>query len=151
MSGGGVLMDHGWHAVYLARHWFGEDPVDVEASLHQATASGIEDEATVSLRFPNGGAKIFLTWRADRRENTMRLIGERGEIAIEDDTLTTPTETIQFENALSAGSHHAEWFEAMLPDVIASFREPERSRAALHEAATCLSVIRGAYEIAGLA
>ena len=34
MAGGGVLMDHGWHAVYLARHWFGEDPIEVEASLH---------------------------------------------------------------------------------------------------------------------
>jgi predicted dehydrogenase len=151
MSGGGVLMDHGWHAVYLARHWFGEDPVEVEASLHRESTSGIEDEATVSLTFPKGRAKLFLTWRADRRENRMRLFGERGEIAIEDKTLTTPTETIEFESALSAGSHHADWFEAMLPDVIASFREPERSRATLHEAATCLSAIRRAYEVAGTA
>jgi predicted dehydrogenase len=151
MSGGGVLMDHGWHAIYLARHWFGEDPVEVAASLHRESTSGIEDEATVSLSFPNGRAKIFLTWRADRRENRMRLIGDRGVIEIEDETLTTPTETIEFESALSAGSHHADWFEAMLPDVIASFREPERSREALHEAAACLSVIRRAYEIAGAA
>jgi predicted dehydrogenase len=151
MAGGGVLMDHGWHAIYLVRHWFGRDPVDVEASFHRATASGIEDEADVTLTFPGGRATIFLTWRADHRGNTMRLIGDRGEIAIEDATLRTPIETIEFESALSAGSHHADWFEAQLPDVMASFRQPERGRDGLDEAATCLSVIARAYEVAGSA
>ncbi|HSP46134.1 MAG TPA: Gfo/Idh/MocA family oxidoreductase, partial [Chthoniobacterales bacterium] len=111
MAGGGVLMDHGWHAIYLARHWFGEDPVEVEGALHYATPNGIEDEATLRLRFPSGRAKIFLTWRAEVRRNTMRLRGERGEIAINDDTLKIGDEEIGFESALSAGSHHADWFE----------------------------------------
>src|ERR1700730_4023203 len=44
LAGGGVLMDHGWHAIYLARYWFGEDPVGVDAKLHRATPDGIEDE-----------------------------------------------------------------------------------------------------------
>lgn len=151
MSGGGVLMDHGWHAIYLARHWFGEDPVDLESSLHRPTGSGIEDEANVTLTFPGGRATIFLTWRADQRRNTMRLLGERGEITIEDASLRTPTGTTNFENALSAGSHHPDWLEAMLPDVIASFREPDRALEGLDEAATCLSVIRRAYKIGGTA
>ena len=147
LSGGGILMDHGWHAIYLARHWFGEDPLEVEAKLHRA-AIGIEDEATLTLRFPSGPARIFLTWRADRRQNTMRLTGDRGDIAINDDALNVGEETIRFESALSAGSHHPDWFAAMLPDVISSFDSPEESRAAFEEAATCLSVIRRAYEIA---
>ena len=149
LSGGGILMDHGWHAIYLARHWFGEDPVDIEAALHRAT-NGIEDEASLTLHFPSGRAEIFLTWRADRRRNTMRLIGERGEIAIDDDTLRIGKEEIHFESALSAGSHHADWFAAMLPDVMASFRSPELARASFDEAALCLSVIRRAYETAGI-
>ncbi|MFN2621714.1 MAG: Gfo/Idh/MocA family protein [Chthoniobacterales bacterium] len=147
LSGGGILMDHGWHAIYLARHWFGEGPSNLEAKLHRAT-NGIEDEATLTLHFPRGDAKIFLTWRADRRRNTMRLRGDRGEIAIDDDTLRIPDEEIRFENALSAGSHHADWFAAMLPDVLASFRSPENAQIAFDEAALCLSVIRRAYEIA---
>jgi predicted dehydrogenase len=148
IAGGGVLMDHGWHAIYLARHWFGEEPADVRASLHRTTPQEVEDEATLTLVFPKGSARIFLTWRADVRRNTMRLIGEQGEIAIDDDILRIAGESIQFESGLSAGSHHADWFAAMLPDVIASFRSPEVARRSFDEAALCLSVIRRAYQAA---
>ena len=61
IAGGGVLMDHGWHAIYLARHWFGEDPIDVRASLHRSMPKQVEDEAALTLAFPSGQAKIFLT------------------------------------------------------------------------------------------
>jgi predicted dehydrogenase len=147
IAGGGILMDHGWHAIYLARHWFGEDPTGVEAKLERATPGGIEEEATLTLRFPKGVAKIFLTWRASTRRNTIRLRGDQGEIAIDDDTLKVRDEEVRFENGLSAGSHHADWFETMLPDVLASFRSPEKARESFEEAALCLSVIRRAYQL----
>jgi predicted dehydrogenase len=148
MAGGGVLMDHGWHAVYLARHWFGEDPSEVEtASLHRPDPDAVENEATLILEFPSGHAEIFLTWQAKARRNMMRLIGEYGEIAIDDDRLQVRGETLQFDSALSAGSHHADWFEVMLPDVLAAFRSPETAWESLDEAALCLSVLRRAYEV----
>ena len=147
IAGGGVLMDHGWHAIYLARHWFGAGPSEVRASLHRPTPQEVEDEATLTLVFPSGHAKIFLTWRAGVRRSTMRLIGERGEIAIDDDTLRIAGESIQFESGLSAGSHHADWFAAMLPDVIASFRRSEAALESFEEAALCLSVIQRAYQM----
>src|ERR1700731_292537 len=146
IAGGGVLMDHGWHAIYLPREWFGAEPRHVQASLHRAPPAGAEDEATLTLVFPSGQAKIFVTWRADVRRNRMRLLGEHGEIALDDDTLRVGDQSIRFESALSAGSHHADWFASMLPDVIASFREPKLSLAAFEEAALCLSVIRRAYQ-----
>ena len=148
IAGGGVLMDHGWHAIYLARHWFGEEPGEIRVALHRTAPNEVEDEATLTLLFPNGHAKIFLIWRADVRRNTMRLIGEHGEIAIDDDTLRIAGESIQFESALSAGSHHPDWFTAMLPDVIASFRSPEAAWQSFDEAALCLSIIRRAYQVA---
>jgi predicted dehydrogenase len=146
IAGGGVLMDHGWHAIYLARHWFGEGPSDVRAALHRPTPQDVEDEATLTLVFPSGHAKIFLTWRADVRRNTMHLIGERGEIAIDDNTLNVGGESLQFDSGLSAGSHHADWFAAMLPDVIASFHRREAALESFEEAALCLSVIQRAYQ-----
>lgn len=147
IAGGGVLMDHGWHAIYLARDWFGADPGEVHATLHRPAPNEVEDEATLTLVFPGGRAKIFLTWRANVRRNRMRLIGERDEIAIDDDTLSIAGESIQFESGLSAGSHHADWFGAMLPDVIASFHHPEAALGSFEEAALCLSVIRRAYQL----
>lgn len=146
IAGGGVLMDHGWHAIYLARHWFGVDPGEVRATLRRSTPKGVEDEATLTLTFPTGSAKIFLTWRAEVRRNTMRLIGERDEIVIDDDTLSSGNDSIRFESGLSAGSHHADWFAAMLPDVVTSFRQPAEALASFDEAALCLSVIRRAYQ-----
>ncbi len=147
IAGGGVLMDHGWHAIYLAHHWFGETPSEISVSLHRSPLRQIEDEATLTLTFPSGQAKVFLTWRADERRNTMCLTGERGQIAIDDDTLRIAPESIQFESGLSAGSHHADWFAAMLPDIIASFHQPETALELFEEAALCLSVIRRAYQM----
>jgi predicted dehydrogenase len=147
IAGGGVLMDHGWHAIYLARHWFEEDPVEVQASLKRPAPTAVENEATLTLVFPSGRAEIFLTWKAEARRNAMRLVGERGEVEIDDDKLKAGDETVQFESALSAGSHHADWFAAMLPDVLAAFRSPEMARESFDEAALCLSVIRRAYQM----
>jgi predicted dehydrogenase len=147
IAGGGVLLDHGWHAIYLACSWFDEEPLEVRASLHRPTPKGVEDEATLTLVFPSGHAKIFLTWKADVRRNTMRLRGERGEIEIDDDTLRAGGESIRFERALSAGSHHADWFAAMLPDVIGAFQRPETALESFNEAALCLSVVRRAYQL----
>ena len=150
LAGGGILMDHGWHAIYLARHWFGEDPGEIAVELHRS-AIGIEDEAKLTLHFASGRAQIFLTWRAEVRGNAMRLVGDRGAITIDDDLLKIGSEEIRFESALSAGSHHADWFAAMLPDVIESFGSPAKARAQFEEAAVCLSTIRRAYQIAGRA
>jgi predicted dehydrogenase len=147
IAGGGVLMDHGWHAIYLALHWFGQKPIEVEASLRRSGSGDAEDEATLKLAFPTGEAKIFVTWRAKKRRNIIRLIGARDQIAINDDTLVVGGDTMRFERALSAGSHHADWFETMLPDLVATFDRADVANELFEEAALCLSIIRQAYSI----
>jgi predicted dehydrogenase len=148
IAGGGILMDHGWHAVYLALHWFGQPATEVGALLHHPPGGGVEDEASVTITFASGDATIALTWNGVDRWNSMRLVGERGEIVIADNMLHirgAVTATEKFEPALSAGSHHADWFSAMLPDVVAAFREPARAVPSFEQAAQCLSIIRQAY------
>jgi predicted dehydrogenase len=150
IAGGGILMDHGWHAVYLTLHWFGAPASAVGALLHHPPGGGVEDEATLTLTFPTGEATIALTWNGNDRWNSMRLIGDRGEIVIADDVLHVRGATMstdKFDEALSAGSHHAEWFSAMLPAVLTAFHEPARARASFDEAAQCLSIIQRAYRV----
>jgi predicted dehydrogenase len=150
IAGGGILFDHGWHAIYLAQHWFGEQPIGVEASLHRPAADAVEDEVRLTINFPGGLAKIFLTWNADVRRNRMRLIGEGNEIVIDDDTLRIGADATTFKPGLSAGSHHADWFATMLPEILGYFRDPKAAEQVLNEAAVCLSVIRRAYEMEGV-
>jgi predicted dehydrogenase len=153
LAGGGILMDHGWHSVYLALHWFDRPATFVEASLHRPDGGGVEDEATLGLAFPGGEAAIRLTWNGDARRNTMRLTGDDGEIVVADDTLHVRgavADTTRFPRALSAGSHHEDWFAAMLPDVVACFRDPRLARAPFAEAAACLSIIQQAYRSEGV-
>jgi predicted dehydrogenase len=148
VAGGGILMDHGWHAVYLALHWFDGAPAVARASLHHPPQGGVEDEALVTLAFPAGQAQIRLTWNAAVRRNTCRLTGSEGDISIDDDALGirgVVNEVKTFPRALSAGSHHDDWFAAMLPDVVAAFRQPSLARPLFDEAAACLSVIQEAY------
>ena len=147
IAGGGILMDHGWHAVYLVLHWFGERATAV-SSVIEHPQGGVEEEASVTLSFPSGDAVIGLTWNGSARSNVIRLVGERGDIVIGDDTLHvggSVTGAVTFAPALSAGSHHPDWFSAMLPDVLASFRNPALARPVFEEAAECLSIIQRAY------
>ncbi len=149
IAGGGILMDHGWHAVYLAIDWFGSAPRAVDARLHRVSPDAAEDEAAVTLEFERGSASIALSWNADVRRNTVRLRGERGEITVADDTLVVDgaggRQTTTFTPGLSAGSHHDDWFAAMLPDIVAAFREPALAVPPFEEAARTLGAIRRAY------
>jgi hypothetical protein len=81
----------------------------------------------------------------------MQLTGDAGNILIADDTLIidgVAREQVKFSHALSAGSHHDDWFTAMLPDVVCGFRDPTSAEGLLGEAAECLAIIRNAYEAA---
>ena len=150
IAGGGILMDHGWHALYLTLTWFGERPHSVDAKFHRPADGAVEDEAEVALRFPNGDASIRLTWNGTSRRNIIRLSGSAGTIAIADDRLiqrsAAGAEDVRYPAALSAGSHHADWFAALVPELASYFREPERSRAEFEEAAACLDITMRAYE-----
>lgn len=148
MAGGGILMDHGWHSIYLALHWFDEPPLGTTADLQRSAGSDVETDVDLRIQFPSGDARILLTWNGTARRNAAHLVGEAGDILADDDTLRvrgTSTHTERMEAALSAGSAHADWFTAMLPDVIAGFRQPATSRAALDEAAACIDIIERAY------
>jgi len=144
VSGGGILVDHGWHNLYLMRRILGDELELTETLLQPA---GMVDEvATVLLKSPGASGTIHLSWRAGERSNSVFVAGEKGTVELHDDILTVKTsgteETFRFPEKLSAGSAHPEWLAAMWPSFEAACIDGAGN---LAEAFFCLKTIRSAY------
>ena len=146
ISGGGILVDHGWHNLYLLRRLLGSGTRLVSAVLQPAGA--VDELATVLFEAPGATGTMHLSWRASERSNSALVVGEKGSAELRDDVLVIRAngmeETVRFPAKLSAGSAHPEWLGAMWPAF-----EAERAGSArggsLEEAAFCLGTIRAAY------
>lgn len=127
MAGGGILVDHGWHAFYLLQEWAGQAPLRISARLENRrhAAWPVEDTVTSRLDFPDVTAEVFLTWAADLRRNWIELEGTDGTIRVEDDVLVLSRSSGDAERrwpyrpALSNGSYHREWFEGVAAEFLA--------------------------------
>ena len=144
ISGGGILVDHGWHNLYLMRGLLGEELELVETVL--SPAGTVDEVAELFLRAGEAQGRLYMTWRAHERANTAFVAGDRGTAELLDDRLIVKidgkTETLAFPEKLSAGSAHPEWLSAMWP----AFEDACARRAGnLAEAAFCLKTIRAAY------
>ncbi|MCC6767206.1 MAG: Gfo/Idh/MocA family oxidoreductase [Deltaproteobacteria bacterium] len=152
-AGGGILVDHGWHAFYLARHLADADPVAISAvtSQRKFTATSVEDTAECTIEFPRARAEIFLTWAGDARRNSGTVTGSLGTLTIADGTLITtigngpPVET-RFAQPLSAGSYHPDWFATMLDDFHAELHDPATRGGNLREAEACCRLLERGYQ-----
>ena len=88
MAGGGILFDHGWHALYCVMRWAGA-PHGVAARLETRRfhEQPLEDTASVDLDTAAGASNIFLTWAADERSNAIEIEGDKGEIRVAGDAV----------------------------------------------------------------
>ena len=152
IAGGGILVDHGWHAFSLALHALEREPLAATARTTQRkfTLGTAEDTAECTVEFPGATVEIFLTWAAHERSNRGRLVGEHGTIEIADRQLVVtaagraPVVTA-FANALSAGSYHPDWFGAMLDDFFLEIVESKERGLNLREAEACCRLIELCY------
>ena len=146
VSGGGILVDHGWHNLYLMRRLLGLELSLAETVLHPSGA--VDEVATILLKAPATAGTIHLSWRANERSNYVFVAGEKASAELRDDVLSVKAggieETVHFLEKLSAGSAHPEWLAAMWPAFEAECAGLGRGEN-LAEAAFCLSAIRGAY------
>ncbi|MDD5629719.1 MAG: Gfo/Idh/MocA family oxidoreductase [Elusimicrobia bacterium] len=156
LAGGGILVDHGWHNLYLLKRILfpGRDapgPLETAAFFHRPAPAAAETEATVFYRFPAATALLHLTWRGAARSNWAVFHGTRGVLAMRDDVLLLregagPEQRYDFPEKLSAGSAHPEWFAGLLPDFCAEVRSPAERGGNLAEAGFVLDLIRRAYD-----
>ena len=85
------------------------------------------------------------------RRNAIIIQGDRGTLLIDDDRLLLTRhdgkrEEIVFESALSAGSHHPDWFINLLPDFLEEIKNPAKRGTNLKEAGWCVALTCAAYE-----
>lgn len=146
VAGGGILVDHGWHNLYLMRGILGDELELTQPVLQPAGA--VDEVATVLLKAPGASGTIHLSWRAGERSNSAFVAGEKGTAELRDDLLIVKAEgaveEIRFPEKLSAGSAHPEWLAAMWPAFEAECAGRGRG-ANLAEAGFCLESIRAAY------
>ncbi|MBI5245527.1 MAG: Gfo/Idh/MocA family oxidoreductase [Elusimicrobia bacterium] len=151
-AGGGILVDHGWHNIYLLMWLSGAAPVDMQAVLQTASNGLCDEEAACLLRFPRASALMYLSWRSPRRAQWGVAYGRCGSIELLDDRLilsrNSGAQTFRFPQKLSAGSAHPEWFAAMLPDFRAAIARPASGLEFLEEAGACAALIERAYRAA---
>jgi predicted dehydrogenase len=149
-SGGGILIDHGWHVLYLMQ-WLlaGEKPSEVSAYLATPSDGDAEDLADLRLTFPSGCVgRAHLSWRAPLRRTSALIYGERGALEIEGDRVTL-TERGGLVDDLSVAdvaddSYHAAWFGAIAAEferAVAEGPDSQVARENLAEARTATAVI----------
>jgi len=155
VAGGGVLTDHGWHVFYVVRRWIGAVPTAVSAQLDRRrhVTLSVEDTASVRLTFPAATAEILLTWAADVRQNWAEVVGTEGRLELRDDTLiwhrrmsSAAAQQWRCPPALSDGSHHPDWFHAVVEEFLAEVTSDRPKRDNLAEASLCLALESAARE-----
>jgi predicted dehydrogenase len=153
-AGGGILFDHGWHTLYLALALVPERPQRIHAVIgrRRPDAGDVEDTAHCRIELPSSTIELRLTWAAERRRTRWRIAGACGSIDLEEDRLTLRAKDRQhdarFPESLSAGSHHPDWFDAVIDEFFRAIDDPVERSTNLAAAEWCLTLISLAYESA---
>jgi predicted dehydrogenase len=147
MAGGGILFDHGWHALYCVARWAGV-PRRVSARLETRRFHDqpLEDTASVALETASGASRIFLTWAADERSNAIGIDGDQGRICLVGDAVVVRSNSRKriwsCPPSLSEGSHHPDWFGGVAADFLTAATGDGASN--LKEAVLCARLINAA-------
>jgi predicted dehydrogenase len=157
-AGGGIILDHGWHQLYLLMDWMAAWPSDVSCVARTADPrhAPVEDEATLDLTFPSTGVgerhgRIELSWTAADRRNAGSIEGTAGHIEVHDDRIVVDglrgRRDLPFDDRLTVSSYHPEWFQAMIACTILSPDNAEAERN-FAEAGALVRIVRAAYQSA---
>jgi predicted dehydrogenase len=145
MAGGGILLDHGWHALYCIDRWAGGAPLGVAAVLENRRFREwpLEDTATLMLDLADIKGHIYLTWTAEERSNHIEVQGEHGRIRVIDDCVLVKSSRGERRwlcpPPLSEGSHHPDWFAGVVEEFRLAMMGGGKSN--LDEALLCARLI----------
>ena len=153
-AGGGILVDHGWHTFYLMLALVREYPRRIRARVERRRhdLGDVEDSASCVIEFETVTGEIDLTWNGSARRTRWLLQGDDGTVELSDDWLELRRgprlERVVFPQSLSAGSHHPEWFDAVIETFFGEVDDRSRRGDNLREAELCLTLTTLAYAAA---
>jgi predicted dehydrogenase len=161
-TGGGILIDHGWHVFYLAQ-WLmgGQAPISVSAQLgfrRGLSADDLADDlADLRIGFPGGGiVYTHLSWRSPVRRTSATIYGSEAMLEIEDGSIVLTGRSGQKESHSAEDapddSYHSTWFAEVAAEfehAVTGGRESLTIRENLSEAKSALAIIVAARESAG--
>ncbi len=117
ISGGGILMDHGYHNIYLAMYLMGKDFKKIRLKeIDFFPDSKVEKRARFELLFPEK-VEVNLDWYAGRREIKNTIYSDGGVIQLLDDKIIVNGIERNL-NGISRDSIHKEWYTAVLQDFL---------------------------------
>lgn len=115
-TGGGILIDHGWHVFYLLR-WLmgGATPIAVSSHLGFQSGSTVDDLADLRVEFPSGRiAYAHLSWQSPVRRTSALIYGEHAMLEIEGDRVILTDRSGKSEDHsvtdMRDDSYHSAWF-----------------------------------------
>jgi predicted dehydrogenase len=153
VAGGGILLDHGWHHLYLILSAMKKLPLSISAKMgtSQTEDPDLEEVVDLVMRFETGEAWLHLSWRASFRQNFGTLQGDKGTLFINDDHLLLcanglPPTRYDFAEALSKSSHHVEWMRPVRDNFHREILDPDARGVNLIESSRCARLIQLAYQ-----
>jgi predicted dehydrogenase len=149
-SGGGELIDTGYHPTYLLLHLAGGSPVEVTAMLatHRLTFMEGEDSATVLVRFDNGVIGTIVTsWAYEAADSTERFsaVGELGSLTSDGTTLSYH---VRGQDPVVLELDPVDEFGEEIAHFARSIQHGTRPLHTQEEGIEVLGIILGAYESA---
>ncbi|MBU3864075.1 Gfo/Idh/MocA family oxidoreductase [Streptomyces sp. 4503] len=121
LAGGGILLDHGTHCIYMALRLFGRAPVKLSCTVErpEGDPAAVDEAARLRLYFGDGQCDIELSWTSGERSNHYAVSGSAGVLSIDDGEVTGRTAAGQWRRSLVSPSKdqtHLEWFAPMYED-----------------------------------
>lgn len=151
-AGGGVLLDCGWHSLYMFRELIGVTDVHTKLMQLDYQQFEVEQEALCILGNENTLAVFDLSWSMRNRFNRLTLSGQDGLLHLHDThyQLWRNGRKIiheDFPESFSQPGYHPSWFYNMYQRVFGAYQRQEREffDENLQKALWCLSILREWY------
>ena len=158
LAGGGILMDHGYHSLYLARWLLHAEPSFDRIARFHRTPAGIEDECLVNYHCGEVAVTLDLSWRAAERTSSVEFCGETGrmvlgEVRLEHTDRRGTRRTVATGPATSADGVHQQWYRELYRQIGASkdpggdFEEADSTMTALFATYAAVNEARLDYPV----